>query len=180
MKTVRAFDIGIPGYSVHQLLLEDSIAVQALLEKCLDYALLVDGRPAGPGAGEEEFLSVPPGRSHEDKFLFGIVNRQDELVGVLDALCWYPDEATWWIGLLLFVPEIRSLGMGQKTVQGFAEYVRASGGHSIMLGVVEENGSAYNFWIRMGFDFVSKTEPRQFGVKTQAVIVMRKELQTGD
>jgi ribosomal protein S18 acetylase RimI-like enzyme len=35
-----------------------------------------------------------------------------------------------------------------------------------MLGVVEENQAAYEFWQRLGFEFVRQTEPRQFGKKT--------------
>jgi ribosomal protein S18 acetylase RimI-like enzyme len=41
---------------------------------------------------------------------------------------------------------------------------------------VEENKLAYKFWNRMGFEFVRKIEPRQFGDKTQTVIVMRRML----
>jgi ribosomal protein S18 acetylase RimI-like enzyme len=176
MKTETTFDIGSQDYSVHQLSLEDSGAIQGLYEKCLDYMLLVDGHPAGPNSGEEEFQDVPPGKSFDDHFVFGIVNQQNDLVGLLDVLRWYPDETTWWIGLLLFAPEVRSQGIGEKVLQGFAEYVRGSGAQSIMLGVVEENKLAYKFWSRMGFEFVSKREPQQFGDKTQTVIVMRRSL----
>jgi len=176
MKTETAFDMSIDGYSVRQLSIEDSRAIQKLYEKCLDYMLLVDGHPAGPNAGEEEFQDVPPGRSPDDKLLFGIVNQQNDLVGLLDVLRRHPDEITWWIGLFLLAPEVRSQGIGQKTVEGFAEYARTSGVQAIMLGVVEENQPAYKFWSRMGFEFVRQTEPRQFGDKTQTVSVMRRTL----
>jgi hypothetical protein len=177
MKTETAFDIGTQDYSVHQLLFEDSEAIQELLEKCLDYMLLVEGHPAGPNSGEEEFQDVPSGRSPDDKSVFGIVNQKNDLVGLLDILRWYPDETAWWIGLLLFVPEVCSQGIGQKIiVEGFVEHVRASRVQAIMLGVVEENKLAYKFWSRMGFEFVLKTEPRQFGGKTQTVNVMRRML----
>lgn len=161
---------------MHQLLREDSGAIQELWERCLDYMLLVDGHPAGPDAGEEEFQDAPPGRSLDDKFLFGIVNQQNELVGLLDVFRWYPDETSWWIGLLLFIPQVRSQGFGQKVLQGFTEHVRANGGQAIMLGVVGENELAYKFWSRMGFELMRQTEPRQFGNKTQVVNVMRRTL----
>ena len=176
MKTETAFDIGLQDYSVHQLLLEDIVAIQVLCEKCLDFMLLVDGRPAEPKGVEEDFLSVPPGKSFDDKFVFGIMNQQNEMIGLLDTLRWYPDEKTWWIGLLLFTPETRSQGIGQKVLHGFVEYVRLSGAQAIMLGVVEENTLAYKFWIKMGFEFVRKTEPRKSGNKMQAVSIMRRSL----
>jgi len=173
MKTETAFDIGLQDYSAHRLSLEDIGAVQALCEKCLDFMLLVDGRAADPNSIEEDFQYVPAGKSLDDKFVFGIVNQQNELVGMLDTLSGYPDETTWWIGLLLFTPEVRSQGLGKKVTEGFAEHVRANGGQAIMLGVVEENGRAYQFWERMGFKLVRITEPQQFGNKTQRVSIMR-------
>ena len=180
MKTEIAFDIGLQDYSVHQLLLEDIVAIQVLCEKCLDFMLLVDGRPAEPKGVEEDFLSVPPGKSFDDKFVFGIMNQQNEMVGLLDTLRCYPDEKTWWIGLLLFIPETRSQGIGKKVLHGFVEYVRLSGAQAIMLGVVEENTLAYKFWERMGFEFVRKTEPRRFGNKTQTVSIMRQSISDGN
>ena len=170
------FDIHFHNYSARRLSLEDRQAVQTLLEKCLDYMLLVDGHPAGPNAAEEVLQSAPPGISPDDKFVFGFFNSQNELVGLLDGVRRYPDETTWWIGLLIFAPEIRAQGIGQKAMQGFAEYARVNGAQAIMLGVVEENERAYSFWTRMGFEFVRKTEPRPFGEKTQRVNIMRRNL----
>jgi len=176
VKVETAFDIGLPTYSVRSLSLEDSGAIQELYDKCLDYMLLVDGHPAGPDAGEIEFQDAPPGKSIDDKFMFGIINQQNDLVGLLDTLRDYPDEVTWWIGLLLLVPEVRSQGIGQKVVQGFTEYVRARRGQAIMLGVVEENERAYKFWDRLGFEWIRTTEPRPFGVKTHRVNILRRKL----
>jgi GNAT superfamily N-acetyltransferase len=174
LKPKTVISLGLRGYSVHRLSPEDSRAIQALFDKCLDFMLLVDGHPAGAHAGEEEFQDVPPGRSPADKLMLGIFDQQGALVGLLDAMKDYPDEGTWWIGLLLFLPEVRSQGLGHVVVSWFAEYVQGNGGQAIMLGVVEENERAYQFWERMGFELVSKTEPRRFGDKTQTVSVMRK------
>ncbi len=176
LKTETVFDIGLQAYAVRRLLFEDIGAIQGLFAKCLDYMLLVDGHAADPDAVAEEFQSLPPGKSYGDKFVFGIANQQHELVGLLDTIRRYPDEATWWIDTLLLVPEIRSQGLGQMVVQSFAEYVRASGGRAIMLGVVEENTRAYRFWSRLGFELVRQTEPQQFGNKTQTVSIMRQTL----
>jgi ribosomal protein S18 acetylase RimI-like enzyme len=176
MDTATAFAIDLPGYSVHQLSPEDAGAVQRLFEQCLDYCLLVDGRGPAPNAAEEEFRDAPPGKSPDDLFIFGIISRQNDLAGLLEGVRGYPDETTWWIGLLLFAPEARAHGIGKQVVQGFAEYARASGVQAIMLGVVDENERACQFWNRLGFETVRQTEPRQFGNKTQTVRVMRRTL----
>jgi ribosomal protein S18 acetylase RimI-like enzyme len=172
-----AFDIGLPGYSMHRLTFEDIGAIQELSEKCLDFMLLVDGRPAEPASVEEDFLFVPPGHTVDNKFVFGIFDAHKEMVGILDTMCGYPEEDTWWIGLLMLAPETRSKGNGEKVLEGFTAYVQVQGCQAIMLGVVEENQRAQQFWSRMGFESVRKTEPQEFGNKTHVVIVMRKELQ---
>jgi GNAT superfamily N-acetyltransferase len=176
MQTVAAFDLGLSDYSVHQLSLADAALLQRLFEQCLDFNLLVEGRAPASNAAEEEFSEVPPGKSLADKFLFGLVNRQNDLVGCLDVLRGYPDAPTWWIGLLLLAPEVRAHGLGPQVLQGLAQMARASGAQAFMLGVVEENQRAYQFWARMGFELVRTTEPRQFGNKTQTVSVMRRSL----
>jgi ribosomal protein S18 acetylase RimI-like enzyme len=176
MKTESAFDIDLQNYSVHQISLEDIAAVQEVYEKCLDYMLVVDGHAANPDVVEEDFQSVPPGKSNEDKFVFGITDSQKRLVGLLDILRWYPDKTTWWIGELVLVPESRSKSLGEKVIQGFVASARANGATEIMLGVVEENIRAYKFWIKMGFELVRETEPRQFGNKMQRVKIMRRNL----
>jgi len=109
--------------------------------------------------------------------MFGIIDPLKELVGVLDVLHGYPDEVTWWIGLLLFAPDIRSQGIGKAVLEGFTEYVKPSGGQAIMLGVVEENERAYRFWSKMGFELIQETEPRQFGNKTHTIRIMRRKLE---
>jgi ribosomal protein S18 acetylase RimI-like enzyme len=177
MKTDHAFEINVQAYSVKRLSLEDIKAVQALCGKCLDYMLLVDGRPADPNEVEREFQEVPPGNQPEDKFVFGVMNGQNELVGMLDVVRSYPEQKVWWIGLLLFLPEVRSQGIGRMVLEGFAEYVQVNGGQAIMLGVVEENDRAYQFWSRAGFEFIRVTEPRQFGNKAQTVSIMRRNFQ---
>src|SRR5512135_1009182 len=107
-----AFDIKAQGFSVHILVHEDLPALQVLYEKCQDYMLLVDGHPAGENAAEEEFGDVPPGKTAEDHFMFGIFGPLNELAGLLDVARDYPQECTWWIGLLLLAPELRSQGIG--------------------------------------------------------------------
>ncbi len=176
MESDIAFEMGLPGYSVHRLTSQDALVLQRLFEKCQDYMLLVDGQPAAPNAAVEEFQDRPPGKSLEDKFLFGIMDFRNELVGEMDALRAYPDESTWWIGLLLLDPAVRSRRIGEKVLEGFVGYVRAKGGQAIMLGVVAENKNAYRFWLRMGFEWVLDREPQHFGRKTHIVQVMRRSV----
>ena len=151
-------------------------AVQTLCETCADFFWLVEGSTVAPGAGLDIFESLPPGRSIEDKFVYGLFNRQNDLLGVLEGLRHYPDEGTWWIGLLLLAPDARQHGLGRKIVQCFFEAVRLAGGTAVQLGVVEDNQAGYRFWRRVGFEPLRITEPRCFGEKLQAVQVLRRSL----
>ncbi len=177
MANVQDLSIEDPAYSVHKLTPEHIEPLQRLFEKCADYVLLVDGQAVSPTAAEETLQAAPPGRSLDDKLLYGLLDRNGEIVGLLEGMRHYPDEPTWWIGLLLLAPEVRGHGLGRRLVESFSEYARSEEGQSIMLGVVQENQAAYEFWQRLGFEVVRQTEPRPFGNKVQVVYVMRRQLQ---
>ena len=174
METALAFETGIVDYSVHRLELADAPALQQLLEKSADYALLVEGEYPSPTAAQEVFTAGPPDKSLDDKFVFGFIDCQKAVVGLLEGMRDYPTPATWWIGLFLLAPEIRGHGIGRRLLGSFLKYAASHGATAVMLGVVEENSRARQFWQRSGFEFVRKTEPRQFGQKMQAVYVLRQ------
>lgn len=177
MTDISVFHIEDPDYSVRELHRpEDMESLQRLFEQCADYVMIVEGQEVPSSAAQETFEDTPPGRTLDDKFVYGLLDRNGNIIGVFEGMGHYPDEATWWIGLFLLSPDVRGHGLGRKVVDGFSGYVHKNHGTSIMLGVVEENQSAYEFWQRLGFGFVRKTEPRPFGKKIQSVYVMRRVL----
>ena len=176
MMNVQAFPFNDPDYSICSLRPEQTEALQRLFEQCADYAMVVEGEDVSPSAAQEIFQSVPAGRSPSDKFLYGLLDQTGNIVGMLEGIRHYPDDTTWWIGLLMLAPGVRGRGLGQKIMQAFSEYVRSEQGTSIMLGVVEDNREAYRFWLHLGFDLVRQTEPRTFGRKFQTVSVMRRSI----
>ena len=97
-----------------------------------------------------------------------------QMLAFLDGFRYYPDPATWWIGLLMLDPTVRGQGIGRKLVDGFERYVKLQGGTALMLGVVEENTAALRFWQALGFTHHSTSGPRLFGKKMQVVHVMRR------
>lgn len=174
MDHTSAFQIAGLEYRIAPLLPEHSGMLQALFERCPDYAMLVEGEGVSPSAAQDTFEAFPPGKSLDDKFLYGVFSPQEELCCVLEGMHDYPEAGVWWIGLLLIDPAVRRHGLGQRLVQLFCEQVRSKKGNAVMLGVVEENQSGLNFWNRQGFKLVRTTEPRMFGKKIQRVFVMRK------
>jgi ribosomal protein S18 acetylase RimI-like enzyme len=177
MTNISVFHIEDPDYSVRELRRpEDIESLQKLFEQCADYAMITEGQGVSPNAAQEIFEEAPPGRSLDDKLIYGLLDKSGNILGVLEGMRHYPDEATWWIGLFMLFPEVRGHGLGRRVIENFSTYVHKNHGTSIMLGVVEENQVAYEFWQRLGFEFVRKTEPRPFGKKTQSVYVMQRVL----
>jgi len=172
MDVSESIKLNRSDYFIRSLHLADADLLQALYDQCADFTLLVEGEPVSPTEAQADLQSVPPGKSLADKFVFGIFNLQGEIVGVLDAVRDYPEEAAWWIGLLMLAPALRRQGLGQDAFCAFSEYVCIHGGRRIMLGVVEENQPALQFWQKMGFSLLRKTEPRLFGKKVQAVYIL--------
>jgi GNAT superfamily N-acetyltransferase len=171
------FRVDLPGYSMRWLTPDDAVILQRLFEACSDYAEIVEGTVVSPTAAQELFQELPPGRSFSDKLVIGVLDRKGEMVGVLEGVRHYPEENTWWIGLLVLIPGIRNQGMGRKIVEEFVGLAREHGGRAVMLGVVEDNRRVYRFWSRNGFEMVRKTEPRKFGKKVQPVFVMMRRIQ---
>jgi len=174
MRDIHSFQIDDPDYRLSKLETKDAETLQKLFEQCNDYSLIVEGKSMSPTAAVQTFQDVPPGRSTDDKFVYGLLDREGNIVGLLEGMRHYPEENIWWIGLLLLAPEMRGCGMGRKLLRSFEEYVRSESATAIMLGVVEENQAAYRFWQGQGFELVRQTEPRTFGRKVQTVYVMRK------
>ena len=136
MNDARVFVLIDPDYSVCTLESEHKVPFQRLFEQCADFTRLVEGESVSPEAAKDIFKSAPAGKTLHDKFLYGLLNRQGILFGVLEGMRDYPDDTTWWIGLLLLAPETRRHGLGRKVIDGFMEYVRLEKGRAIMLGVV--------------------------------------------
>jgi ribosomal protein S18 acetylase RimI-like enzyme len=170
----QVFQINDLDYFICRLQSEHIESLQRLFDQCADYAMVVDGEGVSPTAAKELFQSAPPGRSLNDKFLYGLMDRKGNMAGLLEGMRDYPDESTWWIGLLMLSPQVRGHGLGRKVIEGFSKYVGSEQGTSIMLGVVEENQVAYRFWQHLGFQVVRQTEPRPFGKKIQTVYVMQR------
>lgn len=174
--TNPVFHIDDPEFQIIALNPESADRLQAFFEQCADFAMLVEGEPVSPAAAQDTFESLPPGKTLQDKFVFGVSDAAGGLAGVLEAVRGYPEPGTWWIGLMMLTPAARGRGLGQKLIEGFARYVRSQRGQAVMLGVVEENQAGYRFWQRAGFVRVRETEPRVFGKKTQRVFVMQRDL----
>lgn len=168
------FALELAGYSARRLEPNDEEVLQQLYEQCTDFAYLTDGHPPSPSAAREEFLAVPEGKSLQDKFMFGFFDVHNVLVGLIEAIRHYPDDRSWWVGLMMLTPQQRGKGLGSKFYKAFEGWVSAHKAQQVILSVIEENEQGFIFWKNIGFEVTRKTLPRQFGKKTHMLYVMTK------
>jgi ribosomal protein S18 acetylase RimI-like enzyme len=174
MKNLASFALNHPRYSAKLLKPEDAVVLQSLYEQCTEFALLTDGQPPSPTAARDEFDAVPDGKTTQDKYIFGLFDPQNDLLGMIESIRHYPDNQTWWLGLIMLSPEQRGQGLGSEFYQAFENWVSVQGVKQISLSVVEANELGLQFWKSLGFEVIRKTEPRQFGNKIHAVYVMSR------
>ncbi len=166
----------IKDYIIKRLSSKDIPVIQTIFEKCEDYLLLVDGCEVNQNTGKNEYFSLPPGKTENDKAVIGIFDENNEVISYIDSIKDYPEKDSYWIGLFLVDPLQRSKGIGKKIISDFLIYIKNEGARYVKLGVVEENEKAYKFWKKIGFETYDITEPREFGKKTHRVYKMEFEL----
>jgi RimJ/RimL family protein N-acetyltransferase len=125
-------------------------ALQRLLERCADFEIFMRGAPPAAEAAQELLEACPAGHPLQKKLVFGL-ERDGELIGALDLLRDYPETNDWYLGLLLFEPQSRSGGLGERVVAALRTWIAGQGGHVIRLAVHDINEDAARFWVKMGF-----------------------------
>lgn len=167
---------GFADYDARPLTAErDAEALQALYDRCVDFAVLSDGEPAAATAGRQEFTAIPEGWTPADKFVFGIFAAQ-RLVAVIEGIRHFPEPGSYWLGLLLLDPDHRRHGLGSASYRAFESWAREEGAGEIQLTVIEDNAPALAFWARMRFARVHTSEPKRHGRRTYATQFMSKTL----
>lgn len=153
---------------------DNKAAVQALHERAADYVHRVWGQPPDPASGQEFFERLPPGCSREHKHTFGVFDRE-RMVGCIDLVRGWPDEATAVIGLLLLEPAVRGRGVGRLAFDAIETQARAWPEIRWLRAVVlESNDVARPFWEHLGFRPNGQTRPHEAGtVKTTAIVFMK-------
>lgn len=126
--------------------------IQPVFDACKDYALMQDGQPFPSDAAELEFDELPPGLVKESKRIFAIEQPERKVVGLIEGLRGYPSPTTWFIGLMLIVPETRSTGLGAVALAALEHYARSVDACTeVELAVLKVNHQGLRFWEQHGF-----------------------------
>ena len=166
----------IPGFTTRSLRAGDEALIFDLLRRCEDFSVLVSGLPPTEEEAADLLIDVPPGKTLDDKFVFGLFAGPEKLIGLVDLIRGYPGAGDWFIGLMQLDPATRGKGTGGQLYRAVEGWCQQRGARAILLGVVEQNTEGTAFWEKMGFRLLEKRSPRRFEVKDCIVLVMRKEL----
>lgn len=158
----------VDGYRVRSVTAADAPDVQALLALDPVTFELVEGTPLRPDSALELMAELPPGVSveHKHNFLLEPAGpapaRPSPAAALLSLAEGFPDERTWYLGLLFVAPAARGQGLGTRAIEALCTHARERGGAALRLAVVLDNTGARRLYERLGFAFVarkSRTNP---------------------
>ena len=163
-----------PELRVVRLTAPDAGRLQELYEACAEFTVLVEGKPPGPQAAADDLAALPPGAALEDKHVFGLMDDDERIVAMIEAIRGYPRPGAWWVGLMLVDPAHRRGGLGTSFYATFEHWVRTQDCREVALGVVAANTGGLGFWQSQGFTLDRTVEAQDFGRLTPDVLVLTK------
>ena len=139
-----------PGLTVRTLALADADSYFDLTRRAADYSQTYDGGLPSLDDLVADMGTTPPGTSLDNKVLVGVF-RGTALIAYLDLLIGFPDEATWYLGLLLIAESERGHGLGQAIVAAVDHAAATAEIERLMIEVYDANSAGRRFWTRQGF-----------------------------
>lgn len=164
------------GYKIKTITKDNNFyEVFKLCERCSDYYLLHDGTYPVKEDAEEIFTSLPPNNTYDDKFVLGVFEMDNRLIGLAEIVKNYPVIDSWIIGLLFIDPDERGSGLGREVHKVIRALAVKSGVRLLRLCAVEENIKGVNFWSSLGYKTI-KQESREYKKKTHMLYIMVMDL----
>ena len=136
---------------------DDCREIDALLVRCADFVRLTEGQDPAPGDGLAMLQERPNAAPEVEKLVLGLYDGPC-LIGVTDLLKDYPAPGLWYLGLMLIEPPRRRAGIGTALFAALGDWVARQGGHTLRLGVVEQNAAGRRFWERQGFQDIGAVD----------------------
>ena len=151
-------------------------ALQRVLEGAPGYFHRLTGRGPSPEAAEDLLAALPPGKTPDDKYVFGVYLSR-ELIGCIDIIRRYPSNACAFIGLLLVGEPWQRRGFGRAAYQELEAFARRwPECHFLRLAVAETNPPALHFWEKLGFRTIAARRSATGGAEPLDVRLMEKEV----
>jgi len=134
-------------------------ALQAVLEAAPRYFRAVTGSPPASAEAQSTFTALPPGRSYDDKRVYGLYAGA-AMIGAADVVRGWNAPHKAIIGLLLLAEDWQRRGIG-RAFEALVE--QAIGGwpeiETIRVAVATSNPGALAFWRNVGFRETGEVRP---------------------
>jgi ribosomal protein S18 acetylase RimI-like enzyme len=93
-----------------------------------------------------------------------LVHRDPQGGSILGTVLLVPAEHDfWYLGLFTIRPALQNQQLGRKLLSAAEDYVRACGGHSICMGVLNVRHALISWYQRRGYTRSGKTQPFPYG-----------------
>jgi len=126
-------------------------ALQSVLEAAPSYFHLTTGLPPGKAEAQSTFAALPPGKSYDDKFVYGFY-ADEAMIGCADVIRGYPTPNKAVIGLFLLSERWQRRGFGRAFAALLEQAIDAWPEIKVLrVGVVEANIGAHAFWRKLGY-----------------------------
>lgn len=164
----------------YELAPNDTAELQAFFDANPTYFEAVGGTPATPTEAAEEFAcELPVGWSFTKKWLLGIVDSSNAIVGMANVVSDLMARNVWHIGLYIIATSRHGTGDARAVYDGLQTWAASNGAEWLRLGVVVDHTRAERFWERVGFVQVRTRSGIVIGNRVNTVRVMTKPLAGG-
>ncbi|AQP54131.1 hypothetical protein CBF34_06230 [Vagococcus penaei] len=103
------------------------------------------------------FNQLPPKTALYQKNVYGIFD-QETMIGLIDWVIDYPEETQSIIGLFALRADYRGIGLAQPLYEALEQMAKETGSKLLVLGCLEDNTHALNFWKKQQFTDVKLIE----------------------
>jgi GNAT superfamily N-acetyltransferase len=162
-------------YAVKLLSSSGQADIQSLCERCADFYLMHQGQLPQDDAWYEILFDLPPNKELEDKYVFGVYNKENVLIAIVETIKDYKETGEWIISLMILDPQERGKGLGEKIHEWVKHWIAEKDGNALRLGVIEEHSRGYSFWCKMGYAEIDRV-PLRYGEKEHIMIVMKMSI----
>lgn len=156
-------------------------ALQKVLEGAPTYAERVTGHPPGAAEAQRLFSALLPEMTHDNKYVYGVMADELDMVGCADVIRGWPTPSTALIGLLLLDEAHQGHGLGRSTYHLVEAKVRRWPEIDMLrTSVVRSNATVLPFWQRMGFAETGEVQPYVCDEIVSESVILTKPLHDDD
>ncbi len=155
MNLYDKMQLRLPEFVIEQITVDNLEKYEEIFYSNNEYYTLTDGQPATKQTCVETVEYCPNNFPKEKTNNIGVLY-DSKPVCCLFALCGYPDEQTFYIGLFLMSEEFKKHGIGTKVIKALFDSFSNTVIKKFCLSVQDNNISGCAFWKHLGFEVVNQ------------------------